>query len=842
MSEPRSRRPLLLGVVAVLLVVTFVPPWVSLNRFRGSIAAAIGGALGRQVTASEVSLRLIPRPGIHLTNLVIHEDPAFGAEPMLRAEEVTATLRISSLWRGRLEIGSLSLKYPSLNLVRLPDGQWNLQDLLLRATHIPSAPTTKSRPEQRPRFPYIEAEDGRINFKAGNQKTVYALTDSDFALWLASEGEWKMRLEARPVRTDSNLSDTGVIKVNGTFRRATRLRQTPMRVRVELERAQLGQLTTLVSGRDRGWRGAVYLNAVLAGTPADLTVSGELSVDDFRRYDIFSGETLRLSARCTAKYQLAGQRLSGIDCGVPQGGGEFRVRGSVYGLPGPPNYDLSISAKNVPMAELVRVAQHAKQGMPEDLTAGGELDAVFTLRKSATGSSWTGHGKTDAAALRSQVLGPELRLGTISFALTTPPPELARVRGVPIGPAEVPAAPRLYVAPFSVALGAANPATAQAALSRDEYRFELRGDAEIARLLRVSRAIGVGGAKFSASGNAKLDLHLTGSWVGFGPPSIRGRMQLRNVTAQIRQAGAPLQVRAASLVISAEQIRAQDVTASFPGRSTSFTGWLVLPRGCGPKPACPLRFDLHSPELSAEQLNRLFNPRMGRSLWSRFTSAESTGSLAQIRAEGRLTIDKLALGRFVATRASAQVQTGEGKLRLTRVAAELFGGKHRGEWRADFSGLQPVYAGSGTVERVAMGPLTELMADHWATGALSGNYRVMMAGWTEDELASSAEGVFDFDWRDGTLRRIALNGDAVPLRLKRFSGQLRLHDSRFEVATSRMETPAGIYAVSGSASLQRQLDLKLEREGAAGYTLSGTVEDPRVILLPASERQAALDK
>jgi hypothetical protein len=205
-------------------------------------------------------------------------------------------------------------------------------------------------------------------------------------------------------------------------------------------------------------------------------------------------------------------------------------------------------------------------------------------------------------------------------------------------------------------------------------------------------------------------------------------------------------------------------------------------------------------------------------------------------------VDTLALGRFVATRASAQVQTGEGKLRLTRITAELFGGKHQGEWRADFSGLQPVYAGSGVVERVAVGPLTELMADHWATGALSGNYRVMMAGWTEEELASSAEGVFDFDWRDGTLRRIALNGDAVPLRLKRFSGQLRLRDSQLALAASRMETPAGIYVVSGSASLQRKLDLKLERQGAAGYTLSGTVDDPQVTLLPAAETQAALAK
>jgi hypothetical protein len=233
---------------------------------------------------------------------------------------------------------------------------------------------------------------------------------------------------------------------------------------------------------------------------------------------------------------------------------------------------------------------------------------------------------------------------------------------------------------------------------------------------------------------------------------------------------------------------------------------------------------------------------MGRSLWSRFTSAESGGSLVEVRAEGRLTADKLVLGPFVATRATAHAQLGEGKLHLTRVTGELFGGKHQGEWRADFSGPQPVYAGNGVLERVSVRSLAELMDDQWATGTLSGTYRGMMAGWTGAELASSAEGAFDFDWRDGTLTRVAINGAAAPLRLKRFAGQGRLRDSQIEVGASRMETPAGIYVVSGSASLQRQLDLKLEGQNAVAYALSGTVEKPRVARLPGSETQTALAK
>ena len=66
-------------------------------------------ALQRQVEISKVHLRLLPQPGFDLDGFVVHDDPAFSAEPVLRAQEVTALLRFGSLLRGRLEISRLSL-------------------------------------------------------------------------------------------------------------------------------------------------------------------------------------------------------------------------------------------------------------------------------------------------------------------------------------------------------------------------------------------------------------------------------------------------------------------------------------------------------------------------------------------------------------------------------------------------------------------------------------------------------------------------------------------------------------------------------------------------------------
>src|SRR6266853_1122651 len=68
--------------------------------------------------------------------------------------------------------------------------------------------------------PVFQARQARINFKVGTEKTHFAFTDAQFALWQESENTWGVRLEARPIRTDANLTDTGLFNVSGIWRRA----------------------------------------------------------------------------------------------------------------------------------------------------------------------------------------------------------------------------------------------------------------------------------------------------------------------------------------------------------------------------------------------------------------------------------------------------------------------------------------------------------------------------------------------------------------------------------------------------------------------------------------------
>ena len=134
----RSRNGRIVAGIVLVLALFLARP--GAQRLRTRIVRSISLALGRQVEVGSVSLRLLPQPGFDLQNFVVYDDPAFGAEPALQSSDVVALVRVSSLFRGRLEIARLSLTEPSINLVRNSEGRWNLEKLVERAASTPVRP------------------------------------------------------------------------------------------------------------------------------------------------------------------------------------------------------------------------------------------------------------------------------------------------------------------------------------------------------------------------------------------------------------------------------------------------------------------------------------------------------------------------------------------------------------------------------------------------------------------------------------------------------------------------------------------------------------------------------
>src|SRR6185437_16441913 len=163
-QKTRARRGLWIALAGLVLVLaaTFVPPAISSSRYKGRIAELVAQSLGRPVHLSGVELRLLPWPSFVLSNFVVEEDPAYGAEPVLHADTVTTDVRLLALWRGRFEIGSIKVENASLNLVRMPGGRWNL-DPIFRTAAAKAGAAINGDKGHTLRLPYLEATQSRIN-------------------------------------------------------------------------------------------------------------------------------------------------------------------------------------------------------------------------------------------------------------------------------------------------------------------------------------------------------------------------------------------------------------------------------------------------------------------------------------------------------------------------------------------------------------------------------------------------------------------------------------------------------------------------------------------------------
>jgi hypothetical protein len=380
-----------LALVLVLLLLAITPPLLNVSRYQRRIVASMSESLGRPVHLDNVTLHLLPVPGFTLQNFVVSEDPAFGNEPTIRANEVTATLRLSSLWQQRVEFSSVKFEDPSVNLVRSADGRWNLEGVLLHASHVDIAPTAQQRAGTAPRFPYIEATGGRINLKLGNEKMPFSLTDADFALWLPSPQVWRVRLEGKPMRTDSNIGDPGTLRVEGSLERAARMQDVPVDLHARWYDAPLGEASKLVSGNDRGWRGTLHADVWLQGPLGSAALKTKTTIVDLRRADFVPARSLDESMNCASNADLPAVQLTNLACTMPiEDAAPIELAVPQMDLTAPQDAQATLQAQKLPLEWVFDWMRLFFARIPPEPNVQGTVDADLVHLPQAPVTNWNG--------------------------------------------------------------------------------------------------------------------------------------------------------------------------------------------------------------------------------------------------------------------------------------------------------------------------------------------------------------------------------------------------------------------------------------------------------------------
>jgi hypothetical protein len=787
-EKPRqTNRPRLWLVLAVLIV----PPFLSVSRYKASITRLISASLGRPVRLSSVEVRLLPRPGFLLTDLTVEDDPTYGAEPVLHANTVTASIRLLSLWRGHIELDTISVDEASLNLVRTAAGRWNLDSLLRTATAQTQSEASNAGAGKPVRLPYLEATNSRINIKNGAEKLPFSLIDAKMSLDQQSPGDWRVRLRGQPVRTDLSIeqADTGVVRLEANFHKAPQLRQMPLRLDLEWREAQLGQLTRLLLGSDAGWRGDLTGELHLDGTADAAQITTRLRATGVHRAEFAPAAPMDFDANCTLVAHFTTRAIDNLLCDSPLGDGHIRVAGKLAeGLP-----SFSVELEHISVAAGLDALRTVRSGIAPDLEATGSASGKITYAPEIAAPEKPAHtGHVRLAKALPAVAGPltgsftveglQLRGNGLSQPILVP-----KLLLTPTPASQPPGIMATVVIPA----GGASPLTVSSRLTLSGYQVTVRGQASISRGRELARVAGfANAAALDALAGAPVSVDLTadGPWMLIQPPiqpsgltlppsgisfatpadSLTGTVTLHNANWKAEFLANAVLISQATLHLAPGELRWEPVVFSYgPVKGTAS---LSLPAACDALQPCTPHFQLQFGALDAAVLQAAFlgAHERGTLLSTLLNHLRPTAAPAWPRLEGTVKAESMILGPVTLHEPVATVSTLAYGAGITAIDAGLLGGRVHGTGAYHAAATakdKPSYEFEGRLEKLSPPAVGKLLGLRSTGSAFYGNGKIELSGFTGSDLAASAKGALHFEWRQGSN---AATSGFVPPELTRF--------------------------------------------------------------------------
>ena len=830
LKRKRGRIWVALAVLVVLLAVAIVPPLVSMNRYKGRITHLMAESLGRPVRLSSVELRLLPVPGFVLTDLTVEEDPAYGAEPILHANTVTASIRLLSLWRGRFEISRISVDEASLNVVRTEEGRWNLDSLFRGAAAKAGGGSSGSR--RMTPLPYLEATNSRINFKRGAEKLPFSLVETDLSFWQEQPGDWRIRLRGQPARTDLSLdlADTGLVRLEARAQRAPELRKMPVHLDLEWREAQLGQLTRLVMGSDPGWRGDLTGELHLDGTADAAQIQTRLRATGVHRAEFAPAAPMDFDASCNLLYHFSDRTMENLACDSPLGEGRIHLAGDLPGNGAPPH--VSVELDRVPVAAGLDALRTVRSDFGPGLEAIGTISGKISYAAVAPEENVSERlmaGKRRSKALlaktRPVVPGPLTGGFTVDgFQLSgdglSAPIQASKLVLEPAGaPSQVPglssaSQPAALMATVTVPAGGASPLAITARLALSGYQVTVRGQASVARARELAHVAGMTNASALdalAGEPVTADLSAAGPWmpaesalfnnsvsaVGAsdlaktpagdgagidtvqprGADSLNGTVTLRNSNWKAEYLANHVEIAQATLHLNNGETRWDPVVFSYgPVKGTAS---ISLPEKCASAGPCadrvPTTFKVQFGALDASALQAAIlgaheQGTLLSTLIARFKPPASSSAPAWPPLEGTVKADSLILGPVTLTNATATLRILDTGAEITGLEADLLGGHVRGGGTLhtpDADQAKPGYTLEGHFVKLNPVAVGQLLGLNWSGRSFNADGRIDLSGFTEKDLAASAKGTLQFDWQRGAMTDSDTSDD-FPAVLTRF--------------------------------------------------------------------------
>lgn len=722
------KRPLLAaigGASALFLIIGTIAPFLSADRYRGRLQASLGRALGREVSIGEIRLNLFTGPGFTIKDVVIADDPAISAEPLAYVGEIRAIPRIIGIWTGKLSFSSLTLEDAHLNLARSTrrgGAKWNYEPLLRRGLLST--------------FPTIRLRQSRINFKFDDQKRMFYLLNADAEVEpLRSDGtDWQLHFKGEPARADRPARGFGSIEASGRWHEAGN-GDGHLNLDVRLERSEIGDIVSLINGRDVGVHGYVAGDIRLGGPLSALGVDGDIHISELHGWDQSPPSGNLLPIRVSGVLNAAGQSID-IFVQPRQEIPSLAAHFSATDYLESPKWKLDVRAHRLPVSPVPGVLKNFGSELPEGMRLDGVMDGALLYTPEG---GWEGSAEVRDAAIETK------DIPTVHFERAT--------LNVANGAARVSA---------DLLTGAQSVGTISA-----DYAFA--DGSTIVTLASDGQALPALLSKFPMASAPLLSTVHEGNWNGeliFHQTSAAasewsGEGVLTKAAIALPFLSQPVLIESARVRIDGALVEVENMHAS--AGSIRFGGSYKY----DPREARPHVFRLSVPEADIADAEALLMPTLRRrtsllDLALRFGQTPAPDWLRTMHADGWLQIELLKLAGSEIHKTRSHIQWDGTQLAFLDVQSHF--GKTKVSGKATLSLLDPIprYSASGEVSGVAwQGGLvnSKVRLETAGTGLqtltnlkLEGNFSGVNLQLEPLGTLERASGLYEITWTDGAPR------------------------------------------------------------------------------------------
>jgi len=870
-------------VVAVVLAAIALQLGASLlvrtARVRAFLTRQLQGSFGRPVEVREYSASFFPTPQLDAYAISVGEDPAFGNEYFLRADRLSARLRWSGLLRGRFELGTLQLDGPSLVLVRNDAAQWNLERWLPAAGAETKTGSTTADAVAAPTTHHlrkIEINDGRVNFKVGNDKISFAFQQVQGMVEQTAAGRWRLDLEAEPWRSGTLLQLAGTVRVSGEVA-GTSVRLRPAHLRVRWAKSSLADVFRLIGGTDFGVRGTFAGEATLDSDESSLPETRGAALGDWaftlqtrateiHRWDLAEREdNPRVGLRMKGRWNpaLGKTEVSEVLIETPRS----NLRGtaslkSVAGL----EFEVALDSAGVQAADFLDWLRAFRPEVSEGVAAAQYFTGTATFRGwpleldeaafSSPGGRWTVPKFSSALNVRSIRGGTQRgKLVVEPFVVSVP----MRKSGNAEGTATLASVKDTTNANGSISVSFQEDLEQRSGVVRMEGQLP-QSEALLAIATSFGRDLRHG---WDLSGRVGADLRC--EWNRSGAPVWTGHADLTRAALQVAGLNQPIQLE--NLRTEWRGGKRRFTLAKVGAFGATWTGTVeqtgTIANDAGDELAPSWTFQLQADQLDAAELDRWIGPRarptwlqrlLPAALGGNSQAAPSNAVLKRIRAEGDLKVNEISVEKIRMNGFRAHASLNGLTLKLTDAQAQWSGGGAQGSLVATLGG-NPKYEVSATFDRVSLVQIPWLaeLEDH-LSGTAAGSVELQTAGIGRETLLKNLAGKGDLHLSRVELRGWDLAGTMAQgewkigtTRWASGAGTFHITDGGFELNSLRLASPAEEFLLKGSVSFSQDADLTAESH-AVGHaarpehttrflTISGPLTEPKVSLEKVTAQQ-----